>query len=47
MKKELKMKEISPAMRESKEADLSIASEELIGSTRPLIEQAKARVSHR
>jgi hypothetical protein len=48
MKKDLRMKEISPAMgeiKEAKEADLSIASEELIGSIRPLIEQAKARVA--
>jgi predicted nuclease of restriction endonuclease-like (RecB) superfamily len=45
MKKELKMKEISPARGETKGNELSIASEELIGSIRPLIEQAKARVA--
>ena len=48
MKKGLQMKEKSASvgeMEKSGENEIAIASEELVGSIRPLIEQAKARVA--
>jgi len=48
MKKAFRMREEQdPAgkIAESEENEVSVASEELVGSTRPLIEQAKARVA--
>jgi hypothetical protein len=47
MKKTIQTRDVLPPAGEMEERDdeISLASEELVGSIRPLIEQAKARVA--